>query len=297
MENIPQEVECLLCGSQAILTEKEFPGYKEPENYNIYNCNNCDTSFSMPQIHDLHEIYDLIYKNIKKIPNYYRYWHYAENVLIQNSPIDYLAEMEEAYWGIRDVLFNKLKISQNTRILEVGCGLGYLTYSLNKAGINTMGIDISAEAISYAKSKYGRWYECADIDEYVLNHTGEFDVIILTEVVEHVRETSLLKLGGIISMKVEFINFKNYYKKQTHSRLLSLRSLSSEKPTFDKSGKLKLILSDGLIEKNIGKSMFSLKKILGIRFYNFLRIFYYSFNKNYIVFGKHGFSLCAILYI
>lgn len=141
----------------------------------------------MPQIHDLHEIYDLIYKNIKKIPNYYRYWHYAENVLIQNSPIDYLAEMEEAYWGIRDVLFNKLKISQNTRILEVGCGLGYLTYSLNKAGINTMGIDISAEAISYAKSKYGRWYECADIDEYVLNHTGEFDVIILTEVVEHVQ--------------------------------------------------------------------------------------------------------------
>jgi SAM-dependent methyltransferase len=188
MDILHKEVVCSLCGGEAYLKEEELPGYKEPEKFSIYECKVCDSSFSMPQISDQKEVYDLIYNNVTRIPNYYRYWQYAESVIGKPNPFDYLSEEEESYWIIKQAFTKKIDVNSDSLILEIGCGLGYLTYSLNESGFKATGIDISEEAIAYAISKYGENFECTDVEEFSLKYPNKFDIIIMTEVLEHVQD-------------------------------------------------------------------------------------------------------------
>ena len=38
------------------------------------------------------------------------------------------------------------------KVLDVGCGLGYLTYALNEAGYQATGIDVSSQAIAAGRT-------------------------------------------------------------------------------------------------------------------------------------------------
>lgn len=339
-----KEIKCPICGEIATLREPDFPGYREPHKFNIYNCRKCDTSFSRPAIKDPSEIYDLIYRNIKSIPTYYRYFHYAENVLIKENPIDYLASQEESYWSIKQALSDKIKIKRDNLILEIGCGLGYLTYSLNKAGYKCNGIDISSESIDYAISNYGYFYECADLKEYSSSNMGKYDIIIMTEVLEHVfdikeflfeaksllksngkiilttpnktifkdysnwftelppvhswwlSETSLKNCALLLNMNIDFIDFRNFYKSSQCPRIINLKKLTAEIPTFDEYGNLIFHDNSGEPVKPRTKSLlYYLKRIIGAQIYNFLKVLFYSYKRNYKVLGKQGFSICAIL--
>jgi len=204
--NNNNEINCLLCGSSTELKYKAYPGYQIPSVFEIYYCPNCNTSFSMPR-NESNDIYELIYKNGAEVRWYNRYWKYSKAVKTMANPMRYLAESEDIYWAIKESLkqiTKDIKISQN--ILEIGCGLGYLTYSLNKEGYNTVGMDISKEAVSVAISNYGNYYIHADLYEYSINHENEFDVIIFTEVIEHLNDIfsfmrclkKLLKYNGKI---------------------------------------------------------------------------------------------------
>jgi len=117
-----------------------------------------------------------------------------------------LAESEEPYWAVKSAL-SKLEIpKKELRVLEVGCGLGYLTYALIKEGYNATGLDISQNAIDEAIKTYGNYYICANVMDYTDQNKKLFDVVILTEVIEHVEEpiiflkslTNLLSKRGII---------------------------------------------------------------------------------------------------
>ncbi len=184
-------VNCILCESSTELKYKKYPGYKVPSEFNIHYCTKCNTSFSMPRV-DSTEIYELIYKNGPEVRWYDRYWRNAEIVKTELKPLNYLAESEDVYWSviesIRSITENG-KIDAN--ILEIGCGLGYLTYSLNKEGYSSQGLDISQAAVNQAIQNYGDHYICADIQEYAINHGKEYDVVIFTEVIEHLNDISI----------------------------------------------------------------------------------------------------------
>jgi len=175
---------CLLCGSLAELRATNYLGYQEPETFNIYHCPSCNTSFSLPKI-DTSTIYGLIYQTGSKVPGYDRYWRYKNAIKISPKPLTYLYEAEETYWGVITVLNNNIKDRQNTKILEIGCGMGYLTYSLVQAGYNAVGLDISKAAVDEAINNFGDHYICADACEYAKQHLSSYDVIIMTEVIEH----------------------------------------------------------------------------------------------------------------
>jgi 2-polyprenyl-3-methyl-5-hydroxy-6-metoxy-1,4-benzoquinol methylase len=100
--------------------------------------------------------------------------------------LQYLSEEEEAYWSIKRALEQISQTKDSLRIIEIGSGLGYLTYSLICDGYHATGLDISQNAIDEATKNFGNYYVCADILEYATQHKKEYDVVILTEVIEHI---------------------------------------------------------------------------------------------------------------
>jgi len=78
-------------------------------------------------------------------------------------------------------------INKHHQVLDVGCGTGYGTFELSKVAGEVTGIDISSEAIDYAKSNYAKdnlIFVCKDsrnIEKY-----NEFDIAVSFEVIEHI---------------------------------------------------------------------------------------------------------------
>lgn len=202
------KINCNLCGGTSELKYVSFPGYQEPNVFDIYHCHDCNTAFSLPVVFDTKSIYDSIYENQKSIPGYKRYWEYYNSVDNSSHPLDFLAKSEDTYWGVKTALESFVKNKSEIKILEVGSGLGYLTYSLNQANYGTVGLDISTVAVQKAKDKFGDYYVADDVFEFAKKHANEFDVVILTEVIEHVNNPiefaqslmELTKTGGKVIM-------------------------------------------------------------------------------------------------
>lgn len=178
---------CHLCGNAARLKFKDHTGYQNTCTYDIYHCDHCYTAFASPLKVNT-EIYNLIYSKIDQVPGYERYLKYSNQVLKEQDPLDYLARSEDMYWSVQQVL-KKLRNANPTkqlRILEIGCGFGYLTYALAKSGYDVSGIDISQVAVDQAIKRYGHHFACADVREYAKKMGAAYDIIILTEVIEHI---------------------------------------------------------------------------------------------------------------
>lgn len=69
------------------------------------------------------------------------------------------------------------------KVLDVGCGDGYIVRQLSEHGIKCLGIDISGAAIAYAKA-------FSPTAEFVIGDIQEinscFDIVLLCEVLEHI---------------------------------------------------------------------------------------------------------------
>lgn len=196
-------VKCLLCGNKAEIKQRSFPGYQEPDLFDIYHCPTCNTAFSFPVV-ETSKIYENIYKNGKIVTGYDRYWRYAEMVKNCKNPLASLSEAEETYWAVKEAISNIVTDIKTTKILEIGSGLGYLTYSLIRANYDAIGIDISETAVRQAIKNFGNHFICTDLFEFARNNAEPFDVIVLTEVIEHINNPldfiesikKLLKQGG-----------------------------------------------------------------------------------------------------
>ena len=178
---------CLLCGKETVLKHDSYPGYSEPDTYRIYHCRHCHTAFSMPR-GNASLIYENIYRFAEKVPGYNRYYRYAAFIKRFKDPLNFLAGSSEAYWGVKEAISRLPAEIKSPVMLEIGSGLGYFTYSLSKAGFNIKGIDISETAVNKAKETFGDHYICSGIPEYARDNAGMFDVVIATEVIEHVED-------------------------------------------------------------------------------------------------------------
>jgi len=153
---------------------------------------------------DSSAIYENIYKNGDKVPGYNRYWRYARTLNKIAEPLDYLARNDDDYWSVKKALEKHVENKKSAKILEIGSGLGYLTYSLIEAGYNVIGLDVSQTAVDEAGSTFGDHYICKDLFEYSESNPESYDIVILTEVIEHVGKPldfidaiiKLLKPGG-----------------------------------------------------------------------------------------------------
>jgi SAM-dependent methyltransferase len=115
------------------------------------------------------------------------------------DPLKWLAGAEEAYHFV----YNTLPVvarNKKIRIVEVGSGLGYLTYAMHRAGYEVLGIDVSKKAVDDACMRFGKLYQCMDVADMVGSH-AKCDGIVITEVLEHVEDVFKLfdSLDGLLA--------------------------------------------------------------------------------------------------
>jgi len=105
-----------------------------------------------------------------------------------------------------------------SRVLDLACGVGYGSDILAKAGHNVLGVDISAEAIDYAKQHYsanGAEFLVADVQN--LPFYGA-DVVVCFETIEHIEDPlpMLRRFRGITPKLIasvpneDIFPYKNY---------------------------------------------------------------------------------------
>lgn len=174
---------CKICNEKdTIQIYENYPGYVENTFFDIWECKSCNTQFiNTEQIDD--NLYDIIYSS-GEIFGYDRYFRYSNEIKKQKNPLKYLAGEEAPYYAV----YISLKRKRELEILEVGCGHGYLTYSLIKNGHKVIGVDISQEAINSAISNFGNIFYCSDIKSFIKNTGRKFDCIVATEVIEHTKD-------------------------------------------------------------------------------------------------------------
>jgi ubiquinone/menaquinone biosynthesis C-methylase UbiE len=108
---------------------------------------------------------------------------------------------EYTYGGIHDILINYIKdYDRNIKLLDVGCGPGVLIVRLKKIGFkNLHGCDgfLCPEIPNFKK---------ANIDNPLPYKDSTFDMVLLSEVIEHVENPNyvindihrILKKGGVL---------------------------------------------------------------------------------------------------
>ncbi|MBU1136276.1 MAG: class I SAM-dependent methyltransferase [Nanoarchaeota archaeon] len=194
-------MKCTVCKSNGVkLICKSHPGYIEGTKFDIFQCNKCDTHF-IPLKKIYEKIYEKIYSN-KKMPSYRRYYKYSKEIKKQKNPLRFLSDTESSYFPV----YNFLKDKSCLDILEIGCGYGYLTYALNFSGHKATGVDVSKNAIKSALKNFGDFYKNSDINSFKRKNSKKFDLIIATELIEHLHNPTkfigdclkLLKKNGKI---------------------------------------------------------------------------------------------------
>ncbi len=197
--------QCLLCANESRLVFSDMNGYVEGTKYDVYECQNCNSSFVSP-MSNLKEEYDIIYGGDKKKDSNTDYYYYlAKGTKKLSNPLKDLENYSAIFWGvIKAVKDNKIK--QGAKILEIGSGLGYLTYAFNKSGFDCEGLDYSDTATDFANNFFGKKYKQGTIENFSENNENKYDVVIATEVIEHVVDPNafienslkVLKSGGIL---------------------------------------------------------------------------------------------------
>jgi SAM-dependent methyltransferase len=174
---------CPICESAVDLIAERYPGYRAPSSFSILGCPACDLRFAHPLASD-DAVYDLIYSNVRSVPGYSRYAWFAAEVLRRRNPLEFLSDYDD-YWAVQRAI-RDAGLSREARILEVGSGLGYLTFALARAGYAVTGLDVSQSAVATARRRYGDHFLCANLAALADSNVAPYDVIVANELIEHV---------------------------------------------------------------------------------------------------------------
>lgn len=112
---------------------------------------------------------------------------------------------------------------KDKKIIDIGCGGGILSESMDKAGGQVTGLDMSKQAIQVAKLHQHESgthvdYFVSTAEDFAAQHPGEFDVVTCLEMLEHVPDpvsivracATLVKSGGHVFFSTLNRNMKAY---------------------------------------------------------------------------------------
>lgn len=175
---------CPLCNAVVIERAAHYPGYKIPTSYRILECASCSVQFADPLASD-ESLYEAIYRAPELMPGYDRYAGFAKVVENSSDALGFLAGSMEPYWAVKRALAG---LQPHAKILDVGSGLGYLTFALVQAGLDATGLDISENAVASAKRRFGDHYRVGSLFKWADAYPESCDLVTILEVIEHVED-------------------------------------------------------------------------------------------------------------
>lgn len=90
--------------------------------------------------------------------------------------------------------------AKESRILDIGCGLGQWLVALERKGfLNLRGIDIAEEAVKFCQKKGLAVENVPVFEDYCRKFSGaKFDFVILSHVLEHVKKNEIVEFLRLI---------------------------------------------------------------------------------------------------
>ena len=135
---------------------------------------------------------------------------------MERAVFDRMAELDQQHWWFRArrrilsaVIGRVVRPPKNARILEIGCGTGHNLSMLQRFG-QVDGCEMDALARDLASLRLGRRVLDAKLPELAAVPEGEYDVVALLDVLEHVEDDMAalrsirrrLKPGGALLLTV-----------------------------------------------------------------------------------------------
>jgi len=197
-EDYLEQISCPVCGRNA--HRKLFPVFHNDSNVlellelktineavDIVACKICDHRYMTPVV------------KLELMNRYYS---------ILNSEFYHASNSEPCNYNFKEYNdYGKMikGLRNNGKILEIGCGNGFLLKALEKLGYDCYGVEPSPMAYNHAKNNLGLNVENTFLSASSFN-IQKFDVIILIDVVEHITDmqtfmkevTSVMNEDGII---------------------------------------------------------------------------------------------------
>ena len=155
-----------------------------------------------------------------------------------------------------EIIFEEKNVYKS--ILDVGCGIGGLTYYIYKrnGGGDVLGCDISRTAIRKARSLYPDVrFECKDILNDDINDLGKFDLIILSEVLWYILDgvknvmrkiSNALEHNGIFGIH-QYFPFEQRFGKNIIDGLEGFENFVRTKTSFHFDKKVLSYGKDGVV--------------------------------------------------
>jgi len=177
------DITCVCCGKRSWIKKFSLPKFLYGKRYYIYKCPYCGCGLSYPPPNFFYiNNNDYVDKFKRKEKVYKKHARNLINVLVN-------------YIGLEN--FKKSKFS----LLDIGCGGGYLLKEAEKKGIDAWGIEVNQRLIELLSKKGLKVYN-KTVDDF-LSQKIQFDIIILSAVLEHIKD------ADIFLKKIKFILKKN----------------------------------------------------------------------------------------
>lgn len=171
------------------------------EEFLIVRCKTCGLTYLLNPP-DESEIYEDYYK-IEFRGDDYR----------EGSRFEHLREIFEINEQRTGLIKKFTSLKEDFRLLDIGCGSGLFLKSCKDAGIHGEGIDVSANALNFARNEFG-------LDVYnkttkdLINEGRKYDMITMWHVLEHITEPidelrkiiELLSPNGYLMVEVPNLN-------------------------------------------------------------------------------------------
>ena len=123
--------------------------------------------------------------------------------------------LEETKWKVKHLSKFIMKSEEIYSVLDIGCATGDFL-SMFPYGIRKKGIDICEGNIQFAKEKYPQIdFICSDFYELNKTNIGYYDIIIISEILEHIMNDEELLKFAVNHAKIVLINIplENQLKK------------------------------------------------------------------------------------